>query len=197
MYRHEKSRQQRGFSLVEIMVVVAIFAVLAAVGAPALARYNADNRTLVTAQSFQAGLQAARATAIRRNANVDFQVTNDAAFPNATPASTDANGNNWAVRAAQANAPATFDLIDSRVSDDPSNRVGIAGNAAVVTFNGLGRMVAPGATASFTFSHTGYTCVTGGGDFRCKQVRVGVGGQIQLCDPSVPATELGDSRRCL
>jgi hypothetical protein len=28
-------------------------------------------------------------------------------------------------------------------------------------------------------------------------VRVGVGGQIQLCDPSVPATELGDSRRCL
>jgi type IV fimbrial biogenesis protein FimT len=193
----KSSRNNQGFSLIEMMIVVVIFAILAAVGAPALQRYNADNRTLATAQAFQAGLQAARAEAIRRNANVDFQVTNDVAFLNATPASTDASGRNWVVRTVNLVTPANFDLVDSRVNDDPAQRVAVDGNSAVVTFGGLGTLVSAQRPAVFGFSHQGYTCAVSGGDFRCKQVRVGAGGQIQLCDPAVPATATGDSRRCL
>jgi type IV fimbrial biogenesis protein FimT len=191
--------RSKGFTLIELMIVVVIFAILAAVGVPALQRYMADNRTLATAQAFQAGLQSARAEAIRRNQNVTMQLTNDTAWPNATPASLSTSGRNWVVRAPDPANPMNAALgvaVDQRVSDDPAARVTVAGSMSTVTFTPLGTITAAGAQ-SFDFSHAGYNCVTAGGDFRCKRVRVGVGGQIQLCDPAVAAAATGDSRRCV
>lgn len=71
----------RGFSLVELMVVIAILSVLLSLGVPAFAGYISNVRLRVAAESFLAGIQTARAEAIRLNSNVEFLITNSAVTP--------------------------------------------------------------------------------------------------------------------
>ena len=63
-----------GFSLVEIMVVVAIAGVLLGLGIPAFRTMIDSNRTRAAAESVQTGLRQARAEAIQRNAPMRFQL---------------------------------------------------------------------------------------------------------------------------
>ncbi len=68
--RHTISRHaSRGFSLVELMVVVAIAAVLAAVGGPALFDMIAASRLTAASSALQVSLNLARAEAVRRGSN--------------------------------------------------------------------------------------------------------------------------------
>lgn len=75
------SGRLRGFSLIEAMVVIAILSVLLSLGAPAFASYVANVRLRAAAESFLAGIQTARAEAIRLNNNVQFLITNAAPTP--------------------------------------------------------------------------------------------------------------------
>jgi type IV fimbrial biogenesis protein FimT len=63
-------RVERGFTLVEVMIVVAILAVVAAIGAPEFSRFIADQRLRATATDLVASLLVARSEAIKRNADV-------------------------------------------------------------------------------------------------------------------------------
>jgi prepilin-type N-terminal cleavage/methylation domain-containing protein len=94
------SRQrQRGFSMVELAVVLTIMGILIALGMPTLSEYMANARLGSTAQSFYNGMNLARSEAIRRNAQVEFAMTSTpiaAGIENSlVPA---ANGTNWVVR---------------------------------------------------------------------------------------------------
>jgi type IV fimbrial biogenesis protein FimT len=190
-------QQNHGFSLIEIMIVVVIFGVLAAVGIPELQRYLADSRMLATAQSFQAGMQTARAEAIRLNVNVDFVVTDETNLSSANVATTNPNGKSWLVRAPNNATPPALVVVDSRsVGEGTTAKIAVEGTRAIVTFNGLGAMISA-VPVNFTFSHTDYTCTNAGGNFRCLRVQVGAGGQTKLCDPAVALTATGDSRRCI
>jgi len=64
------SRLQNGFTLVELAVVVAVVAILAAVAYPALQSVLNANRLNSHANEFLSSLQLARSEAIRRNASV-------------------------------------------------------------------------------------------------------------------------------
>lgn len=59
------SRARAGFSLIEVMVVVAILGALAAVAAPGLSRFLANQRVKSAARSVADSFQIARAEAIR------------------------------------------------------------------------------------------------------------------------------------
>ena len=67
-------RLPRGFTLVELMVVIAIIAIMATIGLPALQDLIRDNRTSAHARELGALLAFARSEALRRNGNVEVVI---------------------------------------------------------------------------------------------------------------------------
>ncbi len=108
-------KRARGVTLIELMIGLAIFAMLLGVGLPSLGAWLANSRVRATAESLQSGLAMARSEAMRRNQNVEFLVTNDTidlgTVPTVTP---EANGMHWLVRFMDP-AVATYSMVDSRV----------------------------------------------------------------------------------
>ena len=65
-------RSEHGFSLVELMVTVAVLSLLMTLAVPSFAEWIQNSRIRTAAESIQNGLQVARAEAVRRNARVEF-----------------------------------------------------------------------------------------------------------------------------
>lgn len=70
-----------GFTLIEVLVVIAIVGVLLSLGVPAFNNYLNNVRVRISTESFLAGLQTARAEAIRLNTTVEFLLTNEQPIP--------------------------------------------------------------------------------------------------------------------
>jgi type IV fimbrial biogenesis protein FimT len=161
-----------GFSLIELMIVLAIMGLLLVLGVPSFSLLLQNAQVRTAAESVENGLNLARVEAVRRNALVSFTLV----------------GNDWTVALVSAPTPA----IQQRTNAGTPNAV-IAG-AAAVTFNGLGRVAPPpGDPIVFTVKNpTAGDCqITG--PVRCLDVTVLFGGKIKLCDPAVAAT---DPRAC-
>ncbi|MFY9328275.1 MAG: GspH/FimT family pseudopilin [Georgfuchsia sp.] len=198
-----------GFSLVEMMIVIAITAILLALGIPSFTAYLANLKVRTTAEGFLSGLQLARADAVRRNARVEFILTilaptvdnlatdtadlTDPAF--ADDIDLPPNHPNWMIRTADTSAFIEGKSAAEGSSSAQSGRspVEVRGSVSSITFNGLGNTdLLDTATFQFTNNAAG-DCVADGGPVRCLNVMVATGGRIKLCDPAVPA---GDTRGC-
>jgi len=60
----------RGFSLIELMVILAVVAIIAAFGVPQISRMLQTNRTVTALNSLSAHLNLARSEAVRRSSSV-------------------------------------------------------------------------------------------------------------------------------
>jgi prepilin-type N-terminal cleavage/methylation domain-containing protein len=69
------TRQPRGFTLVELMVVVAILALLLTLVVPIMAGFIASSKIRTAAESYATGLTHARAESIKQNTNVELLVS--------------------------------------------------------------------------------------------------------------------------
>lgn len=158
---------KRGFSLVELMVVIGIVSVLMSLGVPAFMSYLHNVRLRVAAESFLAGIQAARSEAIRLNSNVQFLLTNETPMPDDGsdsnyPALQDpnqlgrfainkvnwnVNGYNWLIRT----LPST--LSCSATAGDPAKACWFV--SAKLGAEGGGRMDAGASTPIVTDSSQG------------------------------------------
>ncbi len=188
-------RVSSGFTLIEVMVGVSIVGILLALGLPSLNAYMANSKIRASASTFNAGVQFARAEAIRLNGGVELVLTNDdpvaANVDSAVPSTT---GKNWLVRALNP-AAATFTLLEGKAAANGSTAVTLTGSSNKIGFDGLGASVPAGTTATFVFSNpSGGACATASGPMRCLQVEVTAGGQVRLCDPAVATA--GDARKC-
>jgi len=192
----------RGFTLVELLVGMAVLAVLAMIAGPSFSSWLQNVQIRTAAEAIQNGVHLARAEAVRRNTQVIFQLTSS--LDNTCALST--TGTNWVVSldsaAAQCAAAPSADLaapvapriIQKRAGTDGSSNAVIAASQSNIIFNGLGRVTpVPAGTININISNPNGGACAGlagaGGPMRCMRVEVSPSGQVRLCDPRFASTD--------
>ena len=160
----------RGFTLIELMVSVAVLAVGLALAAPSLSTQIANYRLRAAAEGVLNGLNQARAEAVRRNSNVSFTL--------------DASGAGWTV--AQV-SPAT--TLQSRSNGETPGVDTTSSTASrVVTFTPTGLV----DTSGVRLSQIDLSTTVSGAETR--RIDIFGGGLIRVCNVAI--TAVGDPRRC-
>jgi type IV fimbrial biogenesis protein FimT len=189
-------KKHRGFTLIELMVGVAIIAILFTMAAPSFSAMVQNAKIRTTADAILNGLQLARAEGVKRNTPVRLQLTDT--LDNTCQLVT--NTSNWVISlsnpaglcatAPTSTNPANPFIIQSRPSAEGSTNVIVAADQSTFTFNGLGRLIpTPAGNLNIDISNsTGGLCVAAGGPMRCMRISVTTGGQIKMCNPALPAT---------
>lgn len=182
------ARPGNGFSLIELLVTISIIGLLMAAAMPTFSAWIANSRVRTTAESIQNGLMLAKAEAVRRNARVQFALTNTIpiAANVATVVATTA-GTGWMVRQFRADGSyASADFVQGRgVAEGGANTAVAAGQSSFV-FAGTARLSPlPAATVAIDITGTGAT--------RPLRITVAPGSAIRMCDPalSIATTTMG------
>jgi type IV fimbrial biogenesis protein FimT len=185
----------RGFTIIEVLVVITVIGILLAVGLPSYAIWAQNLRIRSAAESVQNGLQIARATAIARNtqAILVFRPASLSYFvytvPNpGTPPS------DW--QDPDLDNPLLVDMIRRHnAADDAGGTATTFKNGNyMVTFSPLGA-TAPNPDGSNRLEVIGITSATStDGGIRPLRIVINPGGSTRMCDPKV--TDPADARVC-
>lgn len=179
-------QRQGGMSLIELLVVVSVLAILAAVGVPSYQQWVRNSRIRAAAESLQNGLRIARSEAAQRGSNVRFELTS------ATNASWEVCALNGATTCEGTGAT----TITSYAASEGA--IGI--KLGVATSQGdLTSPLSPGipANSGATFGSLGRPTSYGSKDLARIDVSSGVatdrslvttissGGMVRMCDPKL------------
>lgn len=195
---------QKGVTLVELMIGLAIVAMIMFVAVPSFSTFLQNTQIRNAAETTMAGLNLARAEALRRNATIRFQFVSD--LTSGCTLSTTALS--WVVSAADPTGACNAEPSDTAAPQIVQKRSAAEGTSNIlptitggssVTFNGLGRLTGSGTT-QIEFSNIHGVCEHADptGKMRCLRVMISSGGQAKMCDPKV--TTAGppyDSRACV
>lgn len=179
-------RFARGLTLVELMVTIALVALMLRMAVPAFSTMLRNTQVRTVAESLQAGLRTAQSEAVSRNRLVVFSLTNG------TPAlgtAAVANGNSWQVHtiARSDGDGATRAFLHGGKLTDSTSGVAITGIAGVC-FSSTGRLVSKdptgvnGATCVADGSAVTYDVALTGAD-RPLRVQLAPNGRVRMCDP--------------
>lgn len=200
-----------GFTLIEMMVALAVLSLLMMMGVPAFGDWMRNTQIRSTAESLRSGLQMARAEAVRRNDRVRLQFTtslgNDCQLATAGPY--------WVINQKASQSPASACGQGTNTNAAPyllqtsavvSSRGGVTLSAtrSVVAFDALGRQADTTnpsslvSTLTVDITSASGSCVSDGGTVRCLRVVVSPAGDARLCDParSTSNTALTDPLHC-
>lgn len=164
----------RGFTIVELLVTIAIFALLAAMAVPTLRSVMANTRIRAAGQSLQNGLAMARNEAVRLNTQVEFVMT--------------ANG--WSIQRVSDGG-----LLQQASGKERASGITLARTPAAsdrVTFDAFGRVLAVNPTTStntITQVDIRATSTSGLSGHRPLRVELSPSGVARVCDPSAASTE--------
>jgi len=191
----------RGFTLIELMITLAVLGMLIMIALPNMGTWLQNTQIRTSAEAMQAGLQLARAEALKRNTTVRFQLVNSLTSSCALTTS----GRNWVVSLADPSGLCNMDasdtvapqIIQKRSSAEGSpNAVVTATGGSSVVFNGLGRPAAGSLTEINVTNPNNGACKTAAGNepMRCLRIAVNAGGAVRMCDPAV--NDATDPRKC-
>ena len=182
-----RPRGERGFTLIELMVTITLLAVLLGLAAPAFSLWTRNAQVRTVSDALQTGARLAQTEAVRRNRQVAFFLTNDAACTASTAPA--ANGSFWAIRTVPLTAGDAVVTVQCGNLSDRAAGVTITGPTAIC-FNSMGRQTAnasPGvgsATCALDASGVNTYDVAMTGSDRPLRVLVSLGGQVRQCDPA-------------
>ena len=190
-------RVESGFSVLELMITVAVIAILGVLGMPTMAGAISNAKVRSATEALQNGLRTAQAEAIRRSHQTAFVLTNAAPALSATAVF---GGKNWYIQVLPVVASETVDstyYVQGGSFGSETSGVTITGPAAIC-FNSMGRIVAnasPGLGAGVTCSAPAQTTtydVTKTGANRTLELQLGANGKIRMCDTSRSITTQPD-----
>jgi type IV fimbrial biogenesis protein FimT len=194
--------RQRGFTLVELVVTIAVLALILALAMPSIGTWMDNTRIRNTAESLQNGLLAARGEAIRRNQNISFFLvsSNDSGAIDNTCALSSESGS-WVVSVSSpagkcGSAPSTTVapmIAETRAVSDGGSGAKVTANSDTVTFNSFGRVVGAAAGGINRIDING---PLDGVRYRNLRLTVTPAGAVRMCDPNVPTTATTDPRVC-
>lgn len=175
MLNGRRPRANAGVSLIEMIVGLAIVAILFAMGAPSFFGWMASIQVRAAAEGLLSGLQLARTEAAKRNQQVSFNLVST-------------TGAGWTVT-----VTADGTSIQTRAAAESSQNVVVTATptATVFTFNNLGQRVAPAAasgTVTLALENSQAGDCQPAGPIRCMNIQIPVGGQIKMCDPALPSS---------
>ena len=186
--------RERGFSLIELLVVLVIVALLSALAAPAVAKWMANSRIRAVAESLQNDLRLAQAEAIKRNRQVAIVLTSTPSNKGTASITPAISAIDWDIRVLPlANSDETASTYLTSFEQIASSDTKITGDKALLCFNSLGNIAASSASlayagksdcAALTGATPFYFKVTNGTGDRPLWVQVYWGGRVRLCDPS-------------
>lgn len=200
-------RALRGFSLIELMIVVVIIAIIVSAGAPAFRTWTADARVRTVAESLANDLRAAQAESVRRSRQVAFVLTNDTPTIPSPGSTARASARNWALYALPllnsseganqitetTKEGGTTGFVRGYSQVNNSDTTVNSDDAAPTCFNSLGRLAVSGATVENAGSAACFVATSGAPrHYRVQNsatdrplwVQVYLGGQIRMCDPN-------------
>jgi type IV fimbrial biogenesis protein FimT len=178
-------RPSRGFTLIEVIIAIALIGLLLLAGLPAFATMISNLRVRSVSDSVLSGIQAARTEALKRNLSVTFQIN---------PAT--GIGGGWQVFPTNT----ASDILQTKsASEGGAVLVAMDAGATEIVFNNLGRRVLPvvgngTGTLDVDISNPGVgACEANSGSVRCLRITVSIGGETRLCDPN---RATGDPQAC-
>ncbi|MES2251742.1 MAG: GspH/FimT family pseudopilin [Pseudomonadota bacterium] len=198
--------RQRGFTLVELVVTIAVLALILFAAMPSIGSWLENTRIRNVADSLQNGLQLARGEAVRRNQSVSLWLVslNDPAVLSDDCSLSGASGA-WIVSVNSpvghcADAPSTNSspmIVTGRASGDSGGRVSVAAVQSAdgstegtrVTFNGFGRVANTDAIGQIDVTGT----TTGA---RALRIVVSPSGAVRMCEPAIVDSAAKDPRKC-
>lgn len=195
-----QAQQQRGFSLIELVIAVAIIGILFGLAIPSYKDWIQNTRIRTAAESIQNGIQKARSEALMRNTFVEFNLVG-------------ANSA-WTVKCSDITkctdltdtSGTVTGIVEQRQASDGSS-AGIVINTTPasktnVTFNQLGLKATPTGGVALTDQLTQVavdmsTTLISATASRELNVTIGTagssGGNVRVCDPHASAS---DPRAC-
>lgn len=183
-------RRHAGFTLTELMIAVAILAVLLAIATPSYRQWIGNSQIRIKAESISSGLHLARVEALKRNTSIFFDIAADTSWSVGCVAPVPDNDLDG--------VPDCPAVIQSQTATEGGSTVSVTitpVSTSRVTYNGIG-MVRPlnlDGTSAITEINLDST-VLPSSQSRELRILMGGGGLARLCDPSV--TTVGDPRKC-
>lgn len=177
-------RRTGGFTLIELMVAVAIMIIALALGLPGIAGWLQNAQIRTAAEGVASGLRTARFEALRRNTHVEFVLDSPSTQ----------GGTGWMVR--EARTAAIIQRSPNAVGSPSVILSALPATATTVTFNGFGRVpsaVNTDNTATLTAIVIDSATLPSA-DSRDLRITIPAGGGVRMCDPNMTYAE--DPRQC-
>lgn len=172
----DPANNSAGFTLVELMVGLAVFAILAVVGIPSMNSFISSNRLTSQANEFLSALQFARAEAVRLNRNILFCNTSDAQTCNVSTGKWDA----WLILDPTTNSV----LRTSLIANDSINVLSDNGiSQDSIVFNSMG-LVRNRVNIRQAQEGVIRVCIENASSPNYRDVRFRSGGQIEVVKPT-------------
>ena len=203
-----------GFSLIEVMISVAVIGVFLGIGIPAISDWIQNRQVNALAESLASAMRLAQSEAVQRNVAVDMVLTTSdlaqytpnvitnlanpstATLTNGGLAKTDPTPN-WMVRVSGVTTADGF--VQGKSALDGSENARFTGPAGV-RFSPLGRVnasIAANGTAAVPVGSLAFIIVNPSAASTQRTQRciyVSTGGSVRVCDPRAAT---GDSRACV